>query len=77
METLWLTHRLDLGLIVCLGWRDREVVVGDVEPNVETTFVHNFGVNRCNTIRLGTNIQIISLATKYFYLSSGTSLTVV
>ena len=26
----------------CLGWRDREVVVGDVEPKVETTFTDSF-----------------------------------
>ena len=42
----------------CLGWRDHEVVVGNVEPNVETTFGENHVVGRrCNTIRSGTSIN--------------------
>ena len=65
----------------CLGWRDREVVVGDVEPNVETMFGDNFWSelrsSRCNTIRSGTITQIISLAANYFYLSLGTPITTV
>ena len=42
MQTFGLTQRLDLRLIGCLGWRDREVVVADVEPNMVTNFEDNF-----------------------------------
>ena len=40
MQALWLTHRLDLRLIDISGGAI-EVVDGNVEPNVDTTF----GVN--------------------------------
>ena len=41
MQTFRVIHRLDLRLIGVSGWRDREVVVGDAEPNVDTTLGEN------------------------------------